>query len=275
MENQLAFYSEIMDNINIGIFVLDTAGNYIYVNDAYCQMTYRPPTYFENMSIPKLKEFGNMTGGAWEKVIQTKHQVTTLLTIKDGDMDIAYQLFCSGTPTFNRDGNINHIICLAETIEKLHFRIQTGILNKRFGTDSTLPKLQKSINIIAENPKMKLLLEQLLIVAKTDASLLITGPTGSGKEVFAEYTHRMSARSNGPFIVVNCAAIPENLLASELFGYEKGSFTGASAQGKKGLIETADGGTLCFWMKSTPFLSAFRESCCVCWRHGMLKRSGR
>ena len=155
-------------------------------------------------------------------------------------------------------------------MEKLNIRIQSGILNKRFGTDSTLPKLQKSIEIIAENPNMKLLLKQLLIVAKTDASILITGPTGSGKEVFAEYTHQMSARSNGPFIVVNCAAIPENLLESELFGYEKGSFTGASAPGKKASSRRQTAAR-CFWMKSTPCLSAFRESCCVSGNTGMLK----
>lgn len=244
MEFEHSLYGEILDKINIGIFVLDAKGNYLYVNNAYMKMNYKPLSFYENTSVPKMKELGIITGGAWEKVMQEKRQVTVQLTVTDSDNDNAYQLFVSGTPSYNSDGSINHVICLAESMDKLNIRIQNGILNKCFGTDSTIPKIQKSIDIIAESPSMKQLLSQLSIVAKTDASILITGPTGSGKEVFAEYSHRMSARSNGPFIVVNCAAIPENLLESELFGYEKGSFTGASSLGKKGLIELANGGTL-------------------------------
>ena len=244
MDNEHTFYREILDTINIGIFVLDAAGNYLYVNDTYCKQTYKPPTFFEDCSIHKLKELHIITNGVWEKVMQEKRQVTKQLTIKDSYRDNVYQLFVSGTPSFNSDGSVYNVICLAESIEDMNLRIQTGILNKDFGTDSTLPKIQKSINIIAESPSMKLLLSQLTVVAKTDASILITGPTGSGKEVFADHIHRMSTRSSGPFIVVNCAAIPENLLESELFGYEKGSFTGASVLGKKGLFEMADRGTL-------------------------------
>lgn len=244
MEYERSFFAEILDNINIGIFVLDAKGNYLYYNDAYCKMNYKPPSFYEHISVPEMKEQGIITSGAWERVMREKRQATVQLTVTDEDNDNSYQLFVSGTPSFNSDGSVNHVICLAESMDKLNMRIQTGILNKCFGTDSTIPKIQKSIDIIAESPSMKRLLSQLSIVAKTDASILITGPTGSGKEVFAEYIHRMSARSNGPFIAVNCAAIPENLLESELFGYEKGSFTGASALGKKGLIEMADGGTL-------------------------------
>jgi len=73
---------------------------------------------------------------------------------------------------------------------------------------------------------------------------LITGETGSGKEVISKLIHRTSKRSEGPFVVVNCGAIPENLLESELFGYEKGAFTGANKEGKIGLIEVASEGTL-------------------------------
>ena len=103
MEYDRVFYSEIMDNINIGIFVLDVAGNYLYVNDAYCQMTYKPTTWYKDMSIPKLKELGNMTGGAWKKSYRQNVRLRHLL-VRDRDMDDVYQLFCSGTPTFNSDG---------------------------------------------------------------------------------------------------------------------------------------------------------------------------
>lgn len=81
-------------------------------------------------------------------------------------------------------------------------------------------------------------------VAKSDATVLITGPTGTGKEVAACEIQRQSLRSNKPFVQINCAAIPENLIEAELFGYEKGAFTGALKNGKVGLLEYANGGTV-------------------------------
>merc|ERR1711879_347005 len=80
--------------------------------------------------------------------------------------------------------------------------------------------------------------------AKTDATVLIAGETGCGKEVIAKEIHKNSGRKNGPYIKVNCAAIPDNLLESELFGYEKGAFTGALNKNKPGMFEMANGGTL-------------------------------
>ena len=81
-------------------------------------------------------------------------------------------------------------------------------------------------------------------IADLDANVLLLGESGVGKSMFAKVIHQRSHRSGGPFIDINCAAIPENLLESELFGYEKGAFTGANAGGKVGLMELADGGTL-------------------------------
>ena len=86
-------------------------------------------------------------------------------------------------------------------------------------------------------------INQAEMVAKTDSIVLLLGESGTGKEVIARYIHSLSPRSNGPFIPVNCAAIPENLFESELFGYEKGAFTGA-VKSRKGYLERADGGTL-------------------------------
>ena len=80
--------------------------------------------------------------------------------------------------------------------------------------------------------------------ARTEASILLTGETGTGKEMFAQAIHRASTRSGGVFVSVNCAALPETLLESELFGYEDGTFTGARRGGKIGLFELAHGGTL-------------------------------
>jgi two-component system response regulator FlrC len=96
---------------------------------------------------------------------------------------------------------------------------------------------------IVRDPVMLAVLRRAEQIATSDASVLITGESGTGKEVLARLIHRTSRRTNGPFVAVNCAAIPENLLESELFGHEKGAFSGALAR-RIGKFEAADGGTL-------------------------------
>ena len=98
-------------------------------------------------------------------------------------------------------------------------------------------------NMIGANPQMQAVFEMIRKVAPTSASVLILGESGTGKEMVAQALHRRSSRSSGPFVAINCNTIPENLLESELFGHEKGAFTGADAQ-RKGHIESAAGGTL-------------------------------
>jgi transcriptional regulator with GAF, ATPase, and Fis domain len=97
--------------------------------------------------------------------------------------------------------------------------------------------------IIAVSPAWKAVLSQAERVAPTEATVLVTGETGTGKEVVARFVHRGSPRASGPFVAINCASLPENLLESELFGFEKGAFTGAT-QAKPGRIEDAAGGVL-------------------------------
>src|SRR6201996_8732768 len=101
----------------------------------------------------------------------------------------------------------------------------------------------ESHQLVYEDEAMGAVLALADQVASSEASILITGESGTGKEVLARYVHRKSARSEKPFISVNCAAIPENLLESELFGHEKGAFTGAIAR-RVGKFEEANGGTL-------------------------------
>jgi transcriptional regulator with PAS, ATPase and Fis domain len=98
-------------------------------------------------------------------------------------------------------------------------------------------------DVIASSPSMRNIFTQIIKVAPTDSTVLITGESGTGKELIAASIYEHSARKGKPFIKINCVAIPEGLLESELFGHEKGSFTGAAAQ-KKGKFEIADGGTL-------------------------------
>ncbi len=103
-------------------------------------------------------------------------------------------------------------------------------IKQRFGIIGSSPALERAIDIARQ-------------VAPTDLSVLITGESGTGKEVFPQIIHQFSARKHGPYIAVNCGAIPEGTIDSELFGHEKGSFTGAH-EARKGYFEVADGGTI-------------------------------
>ena len=97
--------------------------------------------------------------------------------------------------------------------------------------------------MVFEDPKSQALLKRLKLIAPSNASAFIVGETGTGKELVARQIHTMSSRAKGPFIAVNCGAFSENLVESELFGHEKGAFTGAISS-KQGWFEVAHGGTL-------------------------------
>ncbi|MGL4603953.1 MAG: sigma-54-dependent transcriptional regulator [Iodobacter sp.] len=138
-------------------------------------------------------------------------------------------------------------------IEKAVAALHAGAchyLPKPFEPDRLLQEVAKYMlpgsndeEVIAEDPVMLHLLEMSRRVAQSDASVMITGESGTGKEVLAQFLHRNSDRASRPFVAINCAAIPEQLLESTLFGHEKGSFTGAATQ-HLGKFEQANGGTL-------------------------------
>ena len=109
--------------------------------------------------------------------------------------------------------------------------------------DELLKAEREDFTMIGESEPMQKLRQEILKVAFSDSKVLITGENGSGKELVARAIHELSARKDSPFVKINCAAIPKDLVESELFGFEKGAFTGAM-QSKKGKLELADGGTL-------------------------------
>lgn len=122
----------------------------------------------------------------------------------------------------------------------------TASLNKWHGEPRNRPEFDPSDNqygIIGNSRAVKTLLQQITVVAPTNSTVLIQGETGTGKELVAQAIHQISSRRKGPFVTVNCAAIPAGLLESELFGHERGAFTGALTQ-RIGRFEMADGGTL-------------------------------
>lgn len=135
-------------------------------------------------------------------------------------------------------GDATELVQLSREVERSnqivdHLRNQLDLNNQIYNKE-----------IIGKNPDFLNMLYQASIVAKTDAPVMIRGENGVGKEVIAKFIHRNSNRADKPLITVNCAAIPENLIESELFGYEEGAFTGAKHGGRIGKFEMANGGTL-------------------------------
>ncbi|MBI2566975.1 MAG: sigma-54-dependent Fis family transcriptional regulator [Candidatus Schekmanbacteria bacterium] len=129
---------------------------------------------------------------------------------------------------------------LVVVLRALRFR---ALREENAELSKSLPRSFKADPIVGRSKEIRQALQALGKVCEIDVPVLISGETGTGKELFAQVLHDNSARRDGPFIAVNCAAIPEALLESELFGYERGAFTGASAS-RSGLIESASGGTL-------------------------------
>ncbi len=126
------------------------------------------------------------------------------------------------------------LVAVRNAMEKTELLSETRVLKK---------KISKNVEMIGSSKSMDTIREMIEKVAPTDAKVLVTGSNGSGKELVARWLHEKSLRAQGPLIEVNCAAIPADLIESELFGHEKGSFTSAIAQ-RKGKFELAEGGTL-------------------------------
>ena len=124
-----------------------------------------------------------------------------------------------------------------EALEKIRLKRENSQLREQ------IAGYEGKVKIITQDPAMLKLLEMARQVAPTDCNVLITGESGTGKELFARYLHYNSGRAESPFLALNCGAFGEELLSNEMFGHEKGAFTGALTL-KKGLIESAQGGTL-------------------------------
>ena len=239
----LALFYELVEHIPLGIFILDAKGNYLYVNQEHCNIVSKERSFFENMTVFKLKEQGYLTTSVWEQVMEEKQKVVSVISVVDKDLNRVYDNLTTGMPIFGEEGAIEYIIYCQESVDQLYAYTQMGALNKHLFHNEEI-SVTPADDVIAESDMMKQLLALVDIVSKTDASILVSGPSGSGKEVVAKRIHQLSNYHHGPLVVLNCATLPENLMESELFGYEAGAFTGAVGKGKKGLIEMANGGTL-------------------------------
>jgi len=186
---------------------------------------------------------GYMNKSVTEMVLERRSQVN-VMDVRNGK-----DLLLSGNPIFDKNGNVSFVVTAIRDVSQLNeLKVKLAeseqVKDKYFRELERLRSQQPFKKIITNDPEMQKKLEIAYHVADVNTNVLILGETGVGKELIAQLIHRASKRSKQPFIKINCGAIPPNLLESELFGYDSGAFTGALKEGKLGLFELAQGGTI-------------------------------
>lgn len=227
------------------IYVTDGEGYTLRVNKAGERFYGMKAEELVGKHVTKLEELGLFSPSITPLVLKSKKRTTLIQTTKSGQ-----KIIVTANPVFDERGQIIRVVTNSRDITELSSLRQrledTEKLMDNYRLE--LAKLRKerikSAEIINKSITMQKIIGLAEKVATVDSTVLIEGESGVGKGVVALKIHQLSKRCNLPFITINCGAIPENLMESELFGYEGGAFTGAKKDGKKGLFETAGGGTV-------------------------------
>ena len=238
-------FQEIFRNSFDGIFIVDGDGRTLMVNEG-CERNYDLKA--EDMVGRHVSEFekqGLIKPVIGARIIAERQRVTAVQHTHAGKT-----IMVTGIPLLDAEGRVRKVIINSrDTTELLELQEELARARdhvRRMESEAYELRLEnlKLGGVVLDSAEMKRIAALSARVAKVDTTILITGESGVGKEVIARFVHRESHRVSGPFIKINCGAIPRELLESELFGYESGAFTGALRQGKVGLVETASGGTL-------------------------------
>jgi PAS domain S-box-containing protein len=245
-------FREIGDHLYDGIYIADGAGKTVYINKAYTRITGIKPEEVVGKYVNECEAQGLYKNAVTPEVIKWKRQVNAMgESSRNGT-----KMLISGNPVFDEQGNVKKVVVVdREITDLLEMRAELEASQEKMKAVQAdkikskqeiehLRNLQMKKNLIGRSSQIETVMKQIHQVANLDVTVLITGDTGVGKEVVANEIYVSSTRKSGPFIKVNCAAIPANLLEAELFGYEKGAFTGAVASGRMGMFELADKGTL-------------------------------
>ena len=227
------------------IFVADGSGKVLRANSQFEENFGVKLSSVIGSNVSDLEKKKIFTPSVTRLVIDKKSTQTVIQSRRDGR-----KLLATGTPAFNEDGSVFRVIVNTRDITKLNsLKIQleeAELLKNRYRQE--LVELRQgylnSGEIVASSQAMLELLKVATRIATVDSTVLLTGESGVGKGMIARYIHNSSLRAEKPFTVVNCGAIPDNLLESELFGYAGGAFTGARREGKIGKLELANEGTL-------------------------------
>lgn len=235
----------IIESSQDGLYITDGDANTIRVNSAYERITELSRKNLVGKNMKSLVAEGVFDYSVTLEVLQTRKQASALQHIESGK-----QIMVTGTPIFNDAGEIELIVTNVRDITELNYlRVEledSRLLSSRYYQtileQEELDQMFK--DMVVKSQEMIHVVHRAVKVAGSDISVLLSGESGTGKSMLARAIHQMSGRRDRPFVKINCGTIPESLVESELFGYEKGAFTGAHNEGKAGLIEAAHGGTL-------------------------------
>lgn len=227
----------ILDSISDAIFIDDAQGFTIWINKASEDLYKISRKEIIGKHVSFLENTGIFSPSVARIVMEKKKEVSIIHENKDGK-----RLLTTGIPIMDAEGSMSKIITTTHDITEL-----INLQNQLESFQNTLSglKVQESFNdIVANSPSMYNVIQLTKRLSDIDSTVLITGESGVGKGVIAKLLHENGSRRDYPYVKVNCGAIPENLIESELFGYESGAFTGSRKDGKKGLFETANKGTI-------------------------------
>lgn len=246
LERSVDFH-KVVDSLIDGVYVTDDKAVTQYVNPAYCKHTGIQPEEILERSVDEIAQEGSLFSKAVSSdVIELGRNVTGTGVVKN-NRGKSVPAYVTGVPIFGEDGKVSNVAVSVFDTDSLLYRVtefrNTVHVEKavqildRFDEEDMNP-------LLGNDPAVRDIRRTIARAAPTDVTMLITGESGVGKEVVADSIYSASDRKGKPYVKVNCTAIPANLLESELFGYEKGSFTGALNQGKAGLFELANHGTI-------------------------------
>lgn len=232
----------VIDHSYDGIVLSDKDGKIIYAGKALERISGGKREDIYGKRIRDLLEEGliiNDKKDISSNVINMSHRTST-----------GVEVFITSVPVYDENGEFLCFIANYREMAEL-YDIQKKLEETKARNKSYYLELRELRNrllnieeLVVKSKVMNMIIENLVKFSPTDAPVLITGESGVGKGVIAKLIHKMSNRKDGPFIQINCGAIPENLLEAELFGYESGAFTGASKSGKPGIFEVAQKGTI-------------------------------
>lgn len=237
---QLKDFIPILESITDAVFIDDSDGICRWCNNA-CEDLYNIKAHeMQGKHVEDLERDGIFTPSVAKRVLDEKREITIIHENRHGK-----RLLTTGTPLFDDKGNISKVITTSRDITTL-----TDSKQLEAGTGSVIALDDGDVegfsshDIISRSVTMKNVLALAKRLAAVNSTVLITGESGVGKSLIAKLLHEAGSRYDKPFITVNCGAIPENLIESELFGYVAGAFTGSRSDGKKGLFEAAQDGTI-------------------------------
>jgi len=224
-----------------GIYVTDGQGITLRINDAYSRITGIKEEEVLGKSMAQLVQEGVYDQSATMLVMERLEPVTISQEVRTGK-----SILVTGNPVFDKQGNLIRVVTNVRDITELNSlrRQLEHATSLRQQYEEQLSRYKLLDKYVIRSQKSRDMIELILRLGQVDSTVLIQGESGVGKEIVAEILHSNSLRKDKPLVRINCGAIPESLLESELFGYEAGAFTGAKKGGKMGIFEIAHNGTL-------------------------------